>query len=185
MQQHIQQQQAGLLIFHMATIASEVPNFPTEVVNADWTDVVDRWGEGVSICTFHQEGMNRQPRSCVKEQVIATALDLRFSEDLPCAPMSERGNFWEAVTKCLADLIEKEAVQAPPGQGHVPVDACHLPGYDEEDYGTARILAKGRFVHGNNSKVFIETNAPWNGGEMLGRSIGIGRVSSCGCGCRG
>ena len=58
----------------MTIIASQVPNFPTEVVDVVWTDFLDRWGEGVDICTLNQEDVNRQPRVFIKKQGLRPLL---------------------------------------------------------------------------------------------------------------
>jgi len=99
------------LIDAKAAISQHVPGFPVEVVDAVWSDFVDRWGEGVDVCVFGQEGTGRQPRAFTKEQVIATALDIRFCEPLSGVPQNEKEDVWKVVTQALTELIVAEQPQ--------------------------------------------------------------------------
>ncbi len=137
------------LIEAKAAISVHVPNFPVGVVDAVWSDFVDRWGEGVAVCTFGQEGTGRQPRAFTKEQVIATALDIRFCEHLPGVPESEKEQVWEVVTSALTELIVAEQPNEGGGDGESePTNEDDMPVFEAHEADSAEMIAKrevGRF----------------------------------------
>ena len=101
------------------------------------------------MCTFDQEGTGRQPRAFTKEQVIATALDIRFCEHLPGVPVTEKERVWEVVTCALTELIlgEKPNEGGTDGESE-PTNEDDMPVFDADEADSAETIAKrevGRF----------------------------------------
>ena len=113
------------------------------VVDAVWSDFVDRWGEGVAVCTFSQEGTGRQPGAFTTEQVIATALDIRFCEHLPGVPESEKRKSVGGGDNALTELILAKQPNEGGGDGESePTNADDMPVFDAHEADSAEMIAK-------------------------------------------